>query len=96
MKSLKINTRITVPHPIEDCYGSRLHCHGCEVDELFDLETAFAVCGECRHVYQTREDLAREFLINHPDFDAYLNHGKPIAVPAAREIFFCPICIHDF
>lgn len=45
-----------MPHAIELCYGSRLHCHWHDEDETETPESR--ACFECNHVYQSAEELA--------------------------------------
>lgn len=55
------------------------------------LAGAHRICTECRHVYRTPEDLQREWTANAPpDLPA---RETP---PAAEQIYFCPLCQHDF
>lgn len=47
----------------------------------------FIVCFECGHVYNTAEQLVKEY-----------NELAPEDTPerTVDEIFFCPNCLHDF
>lgn len=55
------------------------------------LAGAHRICAECRHVYRTPEDLQREWTASAPpDLPA---RETP---PAAEQIYFCPLCQHDF
>lgn len=78
---------IDVPHPIEACYGSRLHCWSHDIDEP-DLPW-YRACFECKHVYRTAAELLAE-------------HNKVLAQydvepeTDAADIYTCPLCTHDF
>lgn len=50
---------------------------------------SFRVCGECNHVYRTREEFVAEFAREY----AFLGHGKE-SVPVHFGV--CPLCAHDF
>ena len=63
------------------------HCWEHHKDETTD-ETPFIVCGECWHIYQTAQEL--ETLYNE---EVKANGGPWRTV---TDIFFCPLCIHDF
>jgi hypothetical protein len=52
-------TPITTIHPIEACYGSRLHCFSHNLDE--SDANAFRVCLECGHVFTTECDLVSAY-----------------------------------
>ena len=78
---------ITAEHPIEECYGSRLHCWSCNLDETD--APAYRACLECKHVFRTAEEL----LAGHNEHLAEFG-GEPETDPA--KVFCCPLCIHDF
>jgi hypothetical protein len=70
-------------HPIEDCYGSRLHCWWHNIDET---ETDISrTCFECNHVYKTADDLANAW---KSEMGIVWNGPEPI--PA------CAYCGHDW
>jgi hypothetical protein len=72
-----------MPHAIELCYGSRLHCHWHDEDETeTDISRA---CFECMHVYQTSDELAEVWR---------KAMGKPW--DSQDPIPFCPYCLHDW
>ncbi len=77
---------VTLHEPSQACGGT--HCWTHDVDE--PDEGAYRRCLECGHVYQTAEDLQRQWTANAPRF------VTPGAVPPVEQIFFCPICAHDW
>jgi hypothetical protein len=69
---------ITSVHPIEMCYGSRLHCFSHNTDES-DTD-AFRVCLECGHVFASAQDLIHAY-------NAFLK------ILSAQELMFpTPVC----
>lgn len=77
-----------MPHEItREC--APMHCHWHEVDE--PEEGAYGVCQECGHVYQTEQDL-RDAYAESADWPG----ESTDSAPEANEIYFCPLCIHDF
>lgn len=72
-----------MPHSVELCYGSKLHCYWHNEDE--PEAEIFRACLECRHVYQTPADLLAAWFTETgyqwPDADS---------VPA------CAYCGHDW
>lgn len=69
-----------------------VHCWWHDEDEPVDDET-YIVCGECFHVYQKPGDLHRMWRMSAR------NHGMPWWrrwTRRTKDIFFCPLCIHDF
>lgn len=79
---------LAVPHPIETCYGSRLHCmiHG--VDEP---DGGYRSCGECWHVFRTAADLLGE----HNRISQQARPGRRDETDPGR-VFCCPFCCHDW
>ena len=76
------------PHnPSSACGGT--HCSSHHLDEPDD--GAYRRCLECGHVYRTAEDLQRAWMANAPPDLADLEK-----LPPAEEIFFCPLCLHDW
>lgn len=71
------------------------HCVSCDVDELLD-EKSYQLCWECNHVYQTKEDLLREYLLNHPDYKRHVLYAYPLEQVQVSAITFCPLCLHDW
>lgn len=65
------------------------HTHQCsEPDQPGD----YRVCGECGHVFRTREELVLEDLLWQQSVDV-----DPEAQPVSAEsIYSCPHCTHDF
>lgn len=62
-------------------------CYGCERCEPV-RDGDYTVCGECLHVYRTAEEL----------WERYVD-GAPEGTYSARsvdDVFFCPVCMHDF
>ena len=86
-----------MPHDIKLCYGSPLHCWSHDEDESW--ESCWRICLECNHTYQDAAELAREWLANYPE-DPEGKYGppalRPQEAPPVAEIFFCPLCMHDF
>lgn len=91
-----------VPHPIEACYGSRLHCFSHDMDEPL---AGYRICIECRHVFATAGDLLREHnrvlagLNEHvdPAGDPLFAITEPIPPETdVNNVFCCPFCAHDW
>lgn len=74
---------MTVPHAIELCYGSRLHCHWHNVDEP-ETETSRA-CFECNHVYLTAAELADAW-----ERETGSRWTEDESIPG------CAYCLHDW
>jgi hypothetical protein len=73
--------------PSAACGG--MHCYRHHVDE--PAEGAYKTCGECGHVYRTEADLRREWTASAPpDLP-----GRETP-PSTWQIYFCPLCLHDF
>ena len=79
---------ITEPHPIEECYGSKLHCWSHDVDE--PDQPAYISCFECKHVYRSAEELVAE---HNKHLDPAWNEP---AVTDPELVHCCPLCIHDW
>jgi hypothetical protein len=64
------------------------HCYYHHRDEP---SSGYRVCGECAHTYSTADDLKQTYL-------DYAPAGLTIIVEdmTADEIYFCPLCLHDF
>jgi hypothetical protein len=86
-----------MPHDLKVCYGSKNHCWSCDEDE--PDQPCFTWCLECKHVYHTEDELRQAWLDHYPE-DPEGDFGEPLAKPAeaipVAEIFFCPLCMHDF
>lgn len=82
-------TVATVPHSIEVCYGSDLHCHYHDVDE--PVETAYRVCLECGHAFQSPRELLTAYKIAMRDI-----HEIGTPWPDAGSVPECPYCGHDW
>ena len=66
---------------------SAVECQIHFVMEISD-ENTYRECGECWHVFQTKDDLQRE----HDRLVAELD-----LTPAdADDVYVCPFCAHDF
>ena len=65
-----------------------LHCYSHDLDE--PDEGAWRACFECKHVYRSPEELQREWTQNAPPDLAGL------APPPVEDIYFCPLCMHDW
>jgi len=66
------------------------HCYSHGVHEPIPADGAYLVCFECGHVFVTALDLLLDYAVNSP---------PDIPVPGditAKDINFCPHCIHDF
>jgi hypothetical protein len=74
---------LAAPHPVEVCYGSRLHCFWHEADEAPD---GFRFCFECKHMFVTPADLLAEHNM-HQDWHPATDTG---------QVFCCPLCTHDW
>lgn len=75
------------PHePSRACGDTHCYSHG--TDEA--AEGGWRVCFECKHVYRTAEELQREWAANAPP-DI---RGRP--APPVEQIYFCPLCMHDW
>lgn len=60
-----------------------------------DLPGDFRPCGECYHVFRTREELEDAAYANELGMLEYWPLHKPHRWPA-EEIYACPLCTHDF
>jgi len=76
------------PHEPSEACGDT-HCWSHDVDE--SDAGAWRVCFECRHVYQSPEELQREWTENAPP--DLPDRETP---PAVERIYFCPLCLHDW
>lgn len=65
-----------------------MHCHSHYVDEPAD--GAWRVCFECGHVYRSPEELQREWTENAPP------DMRDEPAPPVEQIYFCPLCVHDW
>ena len=74
-------------------WASRQSCffHGPEL--LMDGD--YRMCGECGHIWRTKEDLERDVVWLHYRLDVDAGQA-PSPVPAMEEVFACPLCTHDF
>ena len=75
-----------VPHDIELCYGSWLHCWWHGLDE--PQAGAFRVCLECRHAYPCEEDLLADWRAHSPS-----SSDRQLRIMAACS---CAWCAHDW
>ena len=87
-----------MPHEIGSAScNSKLHCWSHDIDE--PDQPCWRVCLECMHVYRSPEELQREWLENYPE-DLEGQWGPPMPRPAkaipVKDIYFCPLCSHDF
>lgn len=64
----------------------------CFIHNTIEVESpnqeVYCICFECKHVYLTGHDLVRAYNQTAPD-------GTKLQ-QLAREISFCPYCLHDF
>lgn len=76
------------------------YCHGCHRIETIPPDVSpFMVCGECRHVYWTAEELVRRYRVEASVLAVRCGLDlapSDVAGPAADEIAFCQECLHDF
>ncbi len=79
---------VTLHNPSPACGG--MHCFSHHLDE--PDEGAYRRCLECRHVYQAAEDLQRAWMASAPPAILLLDEETP----PVEEIFFCPLCLHDW
>lgn len=64
-------------------------CYSCNRSEPIPEAGAYLVCGECFHCFDTADDLMA----------AVRKMAAEIGVQApasADEVYFCPLCAHDF
>lgn len=83
--------------PAEDEFppeASPDYCYYCNQIEPWDPGKNFRYCGECMHVYKSKEELENEFdkLIERKYWWERFTKRK---IPAAL-IYACPKCGHDF
>lgn len=74
------------PHP----WPFAEHCHWHDRHEPVPDSGAYIVCGECGHVYVTALELLKTFADEAPadhEIDGDMT---------AKDIMFCPLCLHDF
>lgn len=67
------------------------HCWEHHVDEW--VEEPFRVCGECFHVYATGKSLVDAY---NAEIACPGEDWTPAPARVVADIFFCPLCIHDF
>ena len=79
-------TAITVPHRVTAACTLD-HCSFHDVDEP---GTGYLTCAECGHLYRTAEEMQAEWRANAPP---ELRDGP---VPDPVDIWFCPLCAHNF
>ena len=72
-----------MPHAIELCYGSRLHCHWHDEDETETDESR--ACFECNHVYRDAGELADAF-------EEVMGYRWTLDGPIPA----CPYCAHSW
>lgn len=77
-----------VHRPTDACWPS--HCSFHNVDE--PGAGAYRICVECGHVYKTAAELQEAFMA---EVALGLTVPPPEA-PDAEEIWYCPLCAHDF
>lgn len=82
----------------DDSHINLIYCH---IHDCFEVmrPDAYQVCFECKHVYNTAEDLEEAYTrvvseMNR-NAEAWGNSILPVHRPA-DQIFFCQECIHDF
>lgn len=73
-------------HEITACYNSPLHCSWHNKDEP---GKAYKVCFECKHAYQTIEELQETWMK-----ESFITVTSP--PENLSQIDFCPLCLHDF
>jgi len=63
----------------------------CYIDEAEEEITAEStVCFECGHVFRSDEEILKQYEQSFKE----LPHYKP--KQNADEVFFCPLCLHDW
>lgn len=79
---------IEVPHPLDECYGSRLHCwnHGADEPD----SPCYRACLECRHVFGS----AAELLAAHNEHLDVALAEQPET--DAGKVSCCPLCTHSW
>jgi hypothetical protein len=80
---------MSLPGHMEQPGCGETHCHIHHLDE--PGEGAYRRCFECGHVYRSAEELQREWTAGAPSDLA----GR-MTPPAVSQIFFCPLCSHDW
>lgn len=66
------------------------HCHWHNTHEPIPESGAYRACGECGHVYVTALDLLKTYADNAPS-ETSIDPNT-----TAKDIHFCPFCLHDF
>ena len=84
---LRITGPLTEPHPVEECYGSRLHCFSHDADEAPE---GYRFCFECMHMFVTPAELLAE----HNRVLAGLGIDRCDTDP--DRVYCCPFCTHDW
>ena len=92
--------RLVEPHPIHDACLP-VHCWEHDVDEI-QTPTSYKRCFECKHVYQTAQDLIDAYnqVVAEMNADGARRYGaehepRPPRT-SAEDIYFCQHCMHDF
>jgi hypothetical protein len=87
---------VAEPHPIEHCYGSRLHCWSHNADEpgeppvsLYPAGGFPVLCFECKHVFRSPAELLAE------DNKVLAAFGDAPETDVNR-VYCCPLCAHDW
>ena len=76
------------PHePSEECGDTHCYSHGVDESDV----GMWRACLECRHVYRSPEELRREWTDNAPP--DLPDRDTP---PPVEQIYFCPLCLHDW
>lgn len=98
--------RISSMHAVTE-HCKEVHCHFHERDEP---GSGWQICGECGHLFQTADDLVREFrkmIWAGIKFDGIRWRSDGFSVSTwsqlktmwkvkASSITFCPFCAHDW
>lgn len=74
--------------PISGDVGHYTAITWCHIDDKWEICTdgTYCICGECGHVFESATDLEQAYLRDYAD-------TQPIP---AKDIDFCPECLHDF
>ena len=66
----------------------------CAIHEKIEVTAGdrsyYTICFECGHVYKTEEELIAWWNHEHP------SSGSEPWMDNTSEIYFCPLCMHDF
>ena len=81
----------------DDSHVNLIECHIHNVFEVM-LPNPYQVCFECKHVYNTPQDLEAAYTDTVREMNKHREREEPFApeYKPADKIYFCQECIHDF